>query len=202
MPSIEPAPSGARIDRSFFARDTLTVAQDLIGCYIHRRLPDTLGGKTLVGRITETEGYLGEADDAAHTSRGLTNRNRVMFGPPGHAYIYLIYGMWWNLNAVTRPEGIGEGVLIRGIHPIVGEEEMRELRLGRKALADGPGKLCQALAITGDEYGTDLTQVGDLYITGRSEPSVEYRCTPRIGIDYATTREELWRFIDVRERRK
>lgn len=190
------------LERSFFARETLTVAQDLVGCYVHRRLPDELGGKLLVGRITETEAYLGAADDAAHTSRGRTKRNQVMFGPPGHAYVYFIYGMWWNLNAVTRPEGTGEGVLIRGVHPILGEDVMRELRFGRKALADGPGKLCQALAITGDDYGVDLTEAGNLFITGRTEPVVEYRSTPRIGIDYASTREELWRFIDVRERRK
>ena len=137
------------LPHSFYERDTLLVAQDLVGCYLHRRLPETLGGGVLVGRITETEGYLGEADDAAHTARGRTKRNQVMFGPPGHAYIYLIYGMWWNLNAVTRPEGTGEGVLIRGIHPISGEEQMRDLRGGRNALGDGPGKLCQAMAITG-----------------------------------------------------
>lgn len=197
-----PAIGAQPLERSFFARDTLTVAQDLVGCHLHRRLPQELGGGLLVGRITETEGYLGAADDAAHTSRGRTERNRVMFGPPGLAYIYFIYGMWWNLNAVTRPEGVGEGVLIRAIHPIVGEDVMRELRFGRKALADGPGKLCQALSINGDDYGTDLTKVGDLFITGRTEPQVEFRATARIGIDYASTREEPWRFIDVREKRR
>ena len=123
-----------------------------------------------------------------------------MFGPPGHAYIYLIYGMWWNLNAVTRPEGTGEGVLIRGIHPISGEEQMRDLRGGRKALADGPGKLCQAMAITGADYGSDLSGT-DLFITPRTDP-VTLRATPRIGIDYAETRHEPWRFIDAREKRR
>ena len=188
------------LPRSFYERDTLLVAQDLVGCYLHRRLPETLGGGVLVGRITETEGYLGEADDAAHTARGRTKRNQVMFGPPGHAYIYLIYGMWWNLNAVTRPEGTGEGVLIRGIHPISGEERMRDLRGGRKALADGPGKLCQAMAITGADYGSDLSGT-DLFITPRTDP-VTLRATPRIGIDYAETRHEPWRFIDAREKRR
>lgn len=188
------------LPHSFYERDTLLVAQDLVGCYLHRRLPETLGGGVLVGRITETEGYLGEADDAAHTARGRTKRNQVMFGPPGHAYIYLIYGMWWNLNAVTRPEGTGEGVLIRGIHPISGEEQMRDLRGGRKALADGPGKLCQAMAITGADYGSDLSGT-DLFITPRTDP-VALRATPRIGIDYAETRHEPWRFIDAREKRR
>lgn len=193
---------GQPLTRDFFARDTLEVAQDLIGCHVHRRLPEELGGDLLVGRITETEGYLGAADDAAHTSRGLTQRNRVMFGPPGHAYVYLIYGIHWNFNAVTKPEGTGEGVLIRGIQPVVGEEKMRELRLGRKQLADGPGKLCQALSITRTEYGLDLTDSeGTLFLTERMQPA-EFRATPRIGIDYATTKDELWRYIDVREKRK
>ena len=194
---------GEPLPRDFYARPTLEVAQDLVGCYLHRRLPEELGGHTLIGRITETEGYLGEIDDAAHTWRGITKRNRVMFGPPGHAYVYLIYGMWWNMNAVTRPEGKGEGVLIRGIHPISGEETMRELRNGRKALADGPGKLCQALSISGEDYGTDLTDAqSGIFISPRTEEVVEHRATARIGINYASTREEPWRFIDVRERRK
>lgn len=190
------------LERDFFARETLVVAQDLVGCYLHRRLPEELGGDLLIGRITETEAYLGKADDAAHTSRGLTERNRVMFGEPGHAYIYLIYGMWWNLNAVTRPEGTGEGVLIRGIHPISGTDRMKDFRFGRKQIADGPGKLCQALSITKDEYGVDLTDpASPVFITARTE-EVQFRATPRIGIDYATTKDELWRFIDTRERRK
>lgn len=198
---------GEVLPREFYARETLEVAQDLVGCYLHRRLPKSLGGELLVGRITETEGYLGENDDAAHTCRGLTERNRVMFGPPGRAYVYLIYGMWWNLNAVTRPEGTGEGVLIRAIEPVVGVDRMRELRHGRKAVADGPGKLCQAMAVTKEEYGLDLTAMspdpirGDLFITARTE-SVALRATPRIGIDYASTRHEPWRFLDARETRK
>lgn len=199
LPSTEPENP---LPRSFYERETLEVAQDLIGCHVHRRLPAELGGHTLVGRITETEGYLGAIDDAAHTARGVTKRNQVMFGPAGHAYVYLIYGMWWNLNAVTRPEGTGEGVLIRGIEPVLGLETMRDFRNGRKAIADGPGKLCQALSISGEDYGTDLTVAEDLFITGRREPSIEFRATPRIGIDYASTRDEPWRFIDVREKRR
>lgn len=185
---------GRKLPAEFYAAPTLEVAQNLIGCHLHRRLPDELGGATLIGRITETEGYLGEADDAAHTARGRTERNRVMFGPPGFAYIYLIYGMWWNLNAVTRPEGTGEGVLIRGIIPVEGIETMSSHRHGRKSIADGPGKLCQALAITGKDYGTDLAG-DDIFITERQGP-VNLRATPRIGIDYASTKNEPWRFID------
>lgn len=188
------------LPRSFYERDTLEVARDLIGAHLHRRLPEELGGGLLVGQITETEAYRGAIDDAAHTYRGMTKRNQVMFGPPGHAYVYFIYGMWWNLNAVTQPEGTGEGVLIRGIHPLIGEETMREFRGGKKALADGPGKLCQALAITGDDYGVDLTGES-LFITPRQDP-VEVKATPRIGIDYATAKHEPWRFIDANLRKK
>lgn len=192
--------TGLVLPRSFYERDTLEVAQDLIGCHLHRRLPEELGGGTLVGQITETEGYLGAADHAAHTFRGKTKRNQVMFGPGGHAYVYFIYGMYWNMNAVTQSEGTGEGVLIRGVVPVEGEEKMRELRNHAKALADGPGKLCQAFAITGEDYGTDLT--GDtLFITERQD-SVDLRATPRIGIDYADNKHEPWRFIDANHRKK
>ena len=154
----------------------------------------------LIGQITETEGYLGDADDAAHTHRGMTKRNQVMFGPGGQAYVYFIYGMYWNMNAVTQREGRGEGVLIRGVVPIEGQEIMREFRGGRPAIADGPGKLCQAFAITGDDYGTDLTGP-DIFITEKThQPNL--RATPRIGINYADSKHEPWRFIDADLRKK
>lgn len=188
------------LPRSFYERETLQVAHDLVGSYLHRRLPDELGGETLVGQITETEGYLGQGDDAAHTARGITKRNQVMFGPPGYTYVYFIYGMHWNLNVVTMPEGIGQGVLIRGVVPIQGEKMMAKLRGRSKPLADGPGKLCQAFAITGDDYGLDLT-ADQIFITERTEP-ISVRTTPRIGIDYATTKLQPWRFIDSDRVRK
>lgn len=183
--------------RSFYERPTLEVARDLIGAHLHRRLPT---GEVLVGQIVEAEGYLGASDPAAHTHRGVTKRNQVMFGPAGHAYVYFIYGMYWNMNVVTRPQGTGEGVLIRAITPIQGEATMRELRRGAKALADGPGKLCQAFSITGDDYGTDVT-VDDgnatLFITqALLDRSAHIQTTPRIGIDYASNKHEPWRFID------
>ena len=190
------------LPRSFFERDTLEVARDLIGCQIHRTLPEALGGDHLIGQITEAEAYRGALDDAAHTFRGKTPRNQVMFGPPGHAYVYFIYGMHWNMNVVTRPEGFGEGVLLRGLIPVQGEEKMVELRGRPKPLADGPGKLTQALGITGDDYGWDMTRGQGLYFTERTEP-VNIRATPRIGIDYATDAKDApWRFIDANHRRK
>lgn len=222
---------GAPLPQEFYERDTLTVARDLLGCYLHRRLPADLAATlardvsgtafsteddtvhfpdeddtVLIGRITETEGYLGLIDDAAHSHRGPTPRTQIMFGPPGRAYVYLIYGMWWCTNVVTRPAGIGEAVLIRGIEPVHGEEKMRVLRRGAKALADGPGKLSQAMAITGSDNGADLGG-NELFITrptvaARPEGTgralvfpVPHKTAPRVGIDYATTRDKPWRFI-------
>ncbi len=219
-------PEGLVLPRKFYDRPTLEVARSLIGCYLHRTLPtgfevpglDGAGESfecdssylltepiDLVGRITEVEAYLGSNDDAAHSARGLTQRNRAMFGPPGHAYIYFIYGMYWCMNAVAGPVGTGEGVLIRGIEPVKGIDVMRRLRGGARAIADGPGKLTQALAITGEDYGMDLTVSdsphGTIYITERTQP-VTVSTTPRIGIDHATTKDEPWRFIDSELRRR
>ncbi len=193
----------------FYRKPTLTVATDLIGCYLHRvvavdslpegarevALEQAVDGRVeLVGRIVETEGYLGANDDAAHTYRGPTPRTQVMFGPPGHAYIYLIYGMYWCLNIVTEDPGVGEAVLVRGLEPVRGQEVMQALRGGRKQIADGPGKLCQALDITGALNKVSL--LGDqLFVTGRTGPA-SWETTPRIGIDYAQKhRDELWRFV-------
>lgn len=196
------------LPEDFYAQDTLSVASGLIGCYLHRVVDldsldqsvreaagDRVTGRVeLVGRIVETEGYLGLVDDAAHSHRGPTPRTRVMFEDPGHAYVYLIYGMWWCLNVVTRPAGVGEAVLIRGVEPIRGTPVMKALRGGRKAVADGPGKLCQALNITGAENGVSLRSPS-LFITG-SPGKAQWVTTPRIGIDYAhKTRDEPWRFV-------
>ncbi|MSS83261.1 DNA-3-methyladenine glycosylase [Actinomycetaceae bacterium WB03_NA08] len=169
--------------RSFYQRDTLQVARSLIGCVLHYG--------ALSGVITETEGYLGPNDDAAHSAKGRTPRTEVLFGPAGYSYVYLIYGMWNCLNVVT--EGEGEAVLIRAVEPLSGVDLMRERR-GRHPLADGPGKLCQAFGITRTDSGRDIT-CGDLYISERIE-DMPIEATPRIGIDYATRcKDELWRFV-------
>ena len=201
-------PYGLVLPRDFYDRDTLDVAQSLVGTYLHRRIVHRGEPVELVGRITETEGYLGADDDAAHSARGYTHRTRAMFGPPGHAYVYFIYGMHWSLNAVAGPVGNGHGVLIRAIEPVAGVDVMQELRGGAKAIADGPGKLCQALRITGDDYGVDLTVDNgvdaaqpSLFLTEATQ-DVEVRATPRIGIAKATTRDKPWRFIDPQFRRK
>ena len=138
---VEPFP------REFYLQDTLTVAQALLGQLVWRRLPS---GEVLSGIIVETEGYLTD-DPACHAYRGQTPRNRTMFGPPGHAYVYFTYGLHMMLNLVCAPEGIAEAVLIRAIEPVEGVETMRLNRGGIESvlqLTNGPGKLAQALALT------------------------------------------------------
>ena len=138
--------------RDFYNRPTLTVARELIGA----RLVRILDGVKLIGLITETEAYVGEKDLGCHAHVGKTNRNAVMFGPPGHAYVYFTYGNHWMLNAVTEREGFPAAVLIRAIQPIEGAEIMSKRRNGRDTF--GPGKLTQAMGITKSENGVDLTK--------------------------------------------
>jgi len=165
------------LPRSFYARPTVEVARDLIGKVI-------LHGDT-AGRIVEAEAYLGMEDKAAHASAGITNRTRVIFGPPGHAYVYLIHGMYNCLNLVAEPDGVPGCVLIRALDPLAGLETMRERRTAARKpghLASGPGKLTMALDITRRHYGTDLTR-GPLTVRGfRDETPPDIAATPRIGI--------------------
>lgn len=187
--------SPAPLPHSFYAEDTVSVALSLIGCQLHR----VIDGHHLVGRIVETEAYCGPEDDASHSAKGRTARTEVMFGPPGHAYVYLIYGMWNCFNVVTGPAGRAEAVLIRAIEPLVGIEEMRRRRSRTDHLADGPGKLGQALGITRADNGVDLREP-NLFVS-RGAPATSVIATPRIGIDYAVKcRDELWRFVaDTRQ---
>jgi len=165
------------LPRSFYARPTVEVARDLLGkILVH-------GGAA--GRIVETEAYLGLEDLAAHASRGLTERTRVLFGEPGHAYVYFIYGMYECLNLVTEPEGAPGCVLIRALEPLAGLGIMRRRRPKARSiedLANGPGKLTLALGITRRHYGADVTR-GPLTVRRfRDEPPFEILATPRIGI--------------------
>ena len=197
--------------RNFYTGNTVDIARSLVDCYLVRRYE----GQLLVCRITETEAYVGAIDKAAHSyGYHKTARNATMFGPPGHAYLYLIYGMHYCLNLVTEPEGEAAAVLIRGLEAVSGTETIRRLRFGpaaegglsayqKKNFLNGPGKLCRALALTTAENGMDLT--GDtLFLCERSEdvgvPSPprrreRVRTGPRIGVDYAEeARDFPWRF--------
>ena len=160
-----------RLPRSFYARDTATVARELLGKDVVHRLH----GVERVGRIVEVEAYLGPHDRAAHSAKGLTPRTRIMFGPPGHAYVYLIYGMHCCMNVVTEREGHASAVLLRAIEPVQNVE-------GRTR---GPGLLCKAMGIDRRLDGHDLVS-DELYISepAESAPIVIVR-RPRVGVDYA-----------------
>ncbi len=190
-----------RLQRAFFARDTLRVARDLLGC----RLVRILDGQRVSGRIVETEAYRGEEDEASHASPGLTRRNASMFGPPGHAYVYLIYGIHHCLNLVTEAEGFPAAVLIRALEPTEGLGAMRRRRGGRddEELTAGPGRLSEALAIDLRFDGADLcspeavlfVEAGDLTL------DQEVATGPRVNVrGDAVAVSAPWRFY-VRDNR-
>ena len=165
------------LPRRFYNRPTVEVARNLLGKVLRH-------GETS-GIIVETEAYLGEDDLAAHSSRGITDRTRVIFGPPGHAYVYFIYGMYECLNIVAEPAGKPGCVLIRAIEPLDGIEIMRQRRpraAKPEALTSGPGKLTLALGITRKLNGTDVTK-GHLVVENCETP-VDIVTTPRIGITH------------------
>jgi DNA-3-methyladenine glycosylase len=177
------------LSSSFYKRDTVTVAKELLGCL----LVHLEGVGMTMGRIVEDEAYIRE-DPAAHSFRGKTERNRVMFGPAGHAYIYRIYGLHTCVNVVTGSEGAGEAVLIRALEPVFGIDLMQERRgaTDLSALCSGPGKLTSALGITMDLNGTSLCD-GPLQIWSPDSlpgfqpegPHGEIVQTTRIGITKA-----------------
>lgn len=140
--------------------------------------------------ICETEAYVGPEDTACHASKGKTPRNEVMFGPPGHAYVYFVYGMHHMLNFVTGERGYPAAVLIRGMILLEGIEKMIELRGRKKNIADGPGKLCRALAVDRSLNGSDLTAGNDLLAEKYSSFSNgKIAAGPRIGINYAAPKD-------------
>ena len=181
------------LPRSFYNRPTLKVARELIGA----RLVRILDGRKLVGLITETEAYISQDDLACHAKAGLTPRTQVMFGPPGHAYVYFTYGNHWMLNVVTEREGFPAAVLIRAIQPIEGVEVMMERRQGRDTF--GPGKLCQAMGITKTENGVDLTVANSsLWIeAGIFVPNKNVTIGPRVGLNKTPEPwlSKPWRFL-------
>ena len=183
------------LPREFFARDAVTLARDMLGKQLLRRHR----GQILGGIIVETEAYLGEEDTACHASRGRTPRTEVMYGPAGHYYVYLIYGMYHMLNIVTGQEGHPQAVLVRALRPGVGVEQMTALRGGvaEKRLCDGPGKLCQALAIDKSFNGLPVDGA-DLWLEDASSvDNASISTGPRVGIGYASNidQQRPWRFI-------
>ncbi len=184
-----------RLPVEFYARPTLEVARDLLG----QRLVRVLDGQRLAGRIVETEAYIGEADKANHASRGWRPRHAVMYGPPGHAYVYLIYGVHYALNAVTEAEGFPAAVLIRAVWPDEGLAQIQAQRRGRPQAewTNGPGKLCQALAIDARFNGVALATDAALFIEAdEAFPDTWVRQTPRVGVGGDTQAKTApWRFV-------
>lgn len=177
-------PPGTPLPRAFYDRDTSIVARELLGAVIESRSEEGVTS----ARIVETEAYVGPDDPACHAAAGLTPRTKHLFGPPGVAYVYLIYGMYWCFNAVTREEGHGSAVLVRAVAPLDGEALMQRRRphaRSRHELTNGPGKLCLALGITGAQNGGWLDEHPLRVLAGEVVPDSEVVVTPRIGITKA-----------------
>lgn len=180
-----------KLSRKFYSRPTIEVAIGLLGCRIISNTKDVRTG----GMIVETEAYIGEDDPACHAFHGLTNRTRIMYGPPGHLYVYFTYGNHFMLNVVTGEEGFPSAVLLRAIEPLYGIEEMARRRGVEKPadVASGPGKLARALAITGVHNGADLLGT-EVYIIGPPSAKNQVMVSPRVGIGDRGS-ERLWRFF-------
>lgn len=186
-----------RLPRSFFARDTVEVARDLLG----KRIVREYDGLRISGIILETEAYRGEEDLACHARAGRTPRTEIMYGPPGRAYIYFVYGMHWLLNVVTEEEGFPGAVLIRAIHPEEGLDFISSRRKGHSQTqwTNGPAKICQALAIDGDLNGVDVCGA-DLQIWLENGVEIEpelIQAGPRVGLNSVLDpwKSIAWRFV-------
>ncbi len=191
----------AILAREFFNRDPVTVGRELLGKVLIRRE----GRKLLAGRIVEDEAYLGADDPAAHAFAGLTPRNAVLFGPPGHSYVYFIYGNHYCLNVSCMPEGLGEGVLLRAMEPVFGLAGMAHARglvllpspstAQLRLISSGPGRMAEALGITRlRDNGKDLTsRRSDLWFADDGYRPARIAATPRIGIRKAV--EQPLRFV-------
>ena len=177
------------LQRKFYNRSTLKVAKELLGKYlvVHKN------GEKLSGKIVETEAYIGLNDPASHAHRGMTERNKVMFGNPGYAYVYLTYGMYHCLNFVTERNGYPAAVLIRALEPEKGIETMKQRRKTEimEELTNGPGKLCLAMGIDRALCGADLCSEV-IYVEDRGEFTGKIVSTNRIGVDNG--KEKKWRF--------
>jgi len=187
------SPKTRLLTRDFFNRPTQIVARDLLGKCLVR----LWNGQRLAGIITETEAYIGETDLGCHASAGRTRRNAVMFGPPGHAYVYFTYGMHWMLNTVTEALDFPAAVLLRAIQPIEGLEVIQAHRQGRDTR--GPAKLTQALVIDRQLNGCDLcSRIGGLWIeTGENVPDSTVTIGARVGLNNVPEpwKSMPWRYL-------
>lgn len=187
---------GKSLPPEFYCRNTVQVAQDLLGkILIVRTFPeyefDSPHAEVTAGRIVETEAYR-ENDPASHAYRGETPRSSIMFGQPGFAYVYLIYGMYEMLNFVTEPQGLAGAVLIRAVEPLFGEELMRKRRNRPTELTNGPGRLCQAMGIKRSHNGESLCGTS-FYVVDDGFQYSRVSQSGRVGIRQG--RERLWRFF-------
>jgi DNA-3-methyladenine glycosylase len=184
----------SNLPRSFYSRSTLDVASDLLGKILVRRLDR----RKVSGKIVETEAYVGPHDLACHASKGHTPRTSVMFGPPGFAYVYMIYGFYFCLNVVTEPLGYPAAVLIRAVEPLENVDLMRKLRNNPQhatSIASGPGKLCMAMSIDKQLNGADLLGT-TIWIEDRKFDPGPILTSPRVGVDYAGEyKDKPWRFF-------
>ena len=184
-------PRGAVLERDFYARETELVARDLLGCILECRTPEG----TASGRIVETEAYIGEHDLACHAAAGRTRRTEPLYGPPGIAYVYFIYGVHWCFNAVTRAEGEPSAVLVRAVEPLDGIELMRSRRPAARRdydLTNGPGKLCAALGIGPSHNKLPLDRPPIRIRPGAPVLDRDVVITPRIGISQAADWPLRW----------
>lgn len=190
-----------RLDRQFFNRPTLEVARELLGKHLVR----LESGERTGGIIVETEAYIGEEDLGCHASAGYTPRTKVMYGPPGHAYVYFTYGMHWMLNFVVEAQGFPAAVLIRGIVPTEGIERIAARRVGRsmEQWTNGPGKICMALAINRAQNGADLcAPEAELFVEyGVNIPGSSVTNSPRVGLNSVPEpwKSVPWRFVAMYE---
>ncbi len=176
------------LPRHIFNRDTLFVSRELLGTCLIRQKAD---GSRLYGMISETEAYAGEEDTASHAHKGETPRNRVMYGLPGHAYIYLIYGIHSMLNVVTEPAGVAGAVLIRALIPLQDIETAEPLDVSNIPTIDGPAKLCKALAIDRSLNRLDLCHGETLWLApGYTIPQTCIHSGPRIGLSKTVTAKD------------
>ena len=176
---------------ALFEGDVVSVAQRILGC----RVATHFEGELTEVMLTEVEAYAGERDPASHAFRGETPRNRSMFGPPGTLYVYRSYGIHWCMNLVVAETGVAHAILLRGGAPMAGADVM-ERRRGRSThLTDGPGKLCQALGVTGDDDGSSFVDGPVRLSPGELPPGSRVVATPRVGISVA--KEHEWRFVTM-----